>query len=286
MREDFTVFILTHGRADRVDTIKTLRKSGYTGPIWLVIDNEDEQRSEYEKLPVTGVYVFDKAEEMKRTDTEDNFANHKLVVYARNRIHEIAAELGFEYFLMLDDDYKTIDYRYIDGNSLRSKSIKDADKIFELYVDFLEVSGARTVCFSQAGDFIGGATNGNFKKQVLRKAMNSFFCKTDRPFKFTGSTNEDVNMYITLGMRGELCFTVAYIAVTQHMTQENKGGLTDIYLEDGTYVKSFYSVICQPSCAMVKMMGEKHRRIHHQIKWNNCCPKIINERYRKVMQED
>lgn len=81
MREDFTVFILTHGRADRVDTIKTLRKSGYTGPIWLVIDNEDEQRSEYEKLPVTGVYVFDKAEEMKRTDTEDNFANHKLVVY-------------------------------------------------------------------------------------------------------------------------------------------------------------------------------------------------------------
>ena len=258
MREDFTVFILTHGRADRVDTIKTLRKSGYTGPIWLVIDNEDEQRPEYEKLPVTGVYVFDKAEEMKRTDTEDNFANHKLVVYARNR----------------------------DGNSLRSKSIKDADKIFELYVDFLEVSGARTVCFSQAGDFIGGATNGNFKKQVLRKAMNSFFCKTDRPFKFTGSTNEDVNMYITLGMRGELCFTVAYIAVTQHMTQENKGGLTDIYLEDGTYVKSFYSVICQPSCAMVKMMGEKHRRIHHQIKWNNCCPKIINERYRKVMQED
>lgn len=281
MRNDFTVFILTHGRADRVETIRTLRRSGYTGPIWLIIDDEDDQKEQYEKLPVTGVYVFNKAEEMKRTDTEDNFMNHKLVVYARNRVHEIAEELGFNYFLMLDDDYKTIDFRYIEGGSLRAKGIKKADEVFEIYIKFLEESGAKTVCFAQAGDFIGGASNTNFSKKVLRKAMNSFFCKTDRPFKFTGSTNEDVNMYITLGMRGELCFTISFIAITQHMTQENKGGLTDIYLQDGTYVKSFYSVICQPSCAVVKMMGDKHRRIHHQIKWNNCCPVILNEKWRK-----
>ena len=25
--------------------------------------------------------------------------------------------------------------------------------------------------------------------------MNSFFCRTDRPFKFLGSINEDVNAY-------------------------------------------------------------------------------------------
>ena len=44
---DFVVFILTHGRADRVITYNALRKSGYTGRIVLVIDNEDTQAREY-----------------------------------------------------------------------------------------------------------------------------------------------------------------------------------------------------------------------------------------------
>ena len=32
-------------------------------------------------------------------------------------------------------------------------------------------------------------------------------------------------------------------SLLQKETQSNSGGLTDIYLELGTYVKSFYSVI-------------------------------------------
>ena len=42
MRDDFAVMILTHGRADRVYTLKSLRKGGYTGKVYIVIDNEDE----------------------------------------------------------------------------------------------------------------------------------------------------------------------------------------------------------------------------------------------------
>lgn len=30
-RNDFAVFILTHGRADKVETLKVLKKRGYTG---------------------------------------------------------------------------------------------------------------------------------------------------------------------------------------------------------------------------------------------------------------
>lgn len=47
MRNDFAVLILSHGRADRVYTIPTLRKGGYTGKIYIVVDNEDEQQDEY-----------------------------------------------------------------------------------------------------------------------------------------------------------------------------------------------------------------------------------------------
>ena len=47
MRNDFAVLIFSHGRADRVYTIPTLRKGGYIGKIYIVVDNEDEQQDEY-----------------------------------------------------------------------------------------------------------------------------------------------------------------------------------------------------------------------------------------------
>lgn len=43
MRDDFCVFILTHGRAGNVKTLKMLQKQGYTGKWYCVIDNEDDQ---------------------------------------------------------------------------------------------------------------------------------------------------------------------------------------------------------------------------------------------------
>ena len=51
---------------------------------------------------------------------------------------------------------------------------------FEDMLKFLDVSGAATVAFAQGGDFVGGLDGGNFKKRLLRKAMNSLFCRTDR----------------------------------------------------------------------------------------------------------
>ena len=40
MRNDFAVLILSHGRADRVYTIPTLRKGGYTGKIYTHTDGD------------------------------------------------------------------------------------------------------------------------------------------------------------------------------------------------------------------------------------------------------
>ena len=218
---------------------------------------------------------------MEYTDTIDNFHDHRLVVYARNKCHDIAKELGLNYFLVLDDDYNSICYRYVKNNALKSKNITNANRLFNDMIEFLEVSGAVTVAFAQAGDFIGGKDSGNFHKGILRKAMNSFFCKTDRPFKYLGSTNEDVNAYVTLGHQGKLFLTFTKVSVNQGQTQQNKGGLTDIYLDNGTYVKSFYSIICCPSAVKIATMGNKDRRIHHQVLWNRCVPKILNEKYKK-----
>lgn len=278
--KNFAVFILSHGRSKNVKTLKALEKSNYDGKTYIICDDEDDQIDDYRKLGKE-VIVFNKKEEMKHTDTEDNFKDHRLVVYARNKCHSIAKTLGLEYFLELDDDYTEICFRYKDGKHLRAKNCSNANKLFDAMLDFLDKSGALTVAMSQAGDFIGGTENGKLDKGIDRKAMNSFFCRTDRPFKFYGSTNEDVNSYIINGMKGNLMFTIYKPSIIQTATQQNKGGLTDIYLDNGTYVKSFYSIIAEPSCARVAIMNTKNPRIHHKILWNNCCPKIIDEKYKK-----
>ena len=278
----FAVLILSHGRADNVITIKTLRSGGYTGDIYIIIDNEDEQVEKYRKiLDVKDVIIFDKEEEMKYTDTADNFKDHRLVVYARNKCHDIAKKLGLKYFLELDDDYTGFGIRYADGEQLKRAPINNLDLLFDYFIGFLESSKALTVAFAQGGDYIGGVGSRVWKEKLSRKAMNCFFCKTDRPFKFSGSTNEDVNAYITYGNKGQLMFTVADICMDQLQTQSNEGGLTDIYLDNGTYVKSFYSVIHQPQCAKISTMGNKFKRMHHKILWDKCTPKILNEKYKK-----
>ena len=283
MRDDFAVFILTHGRADNVVTVKALEKGGYTGKTYFIIDDEDDQRDLYIKnFGKENVIVFDKQKAYDNTDTMDNFNDHRAIIYARNESWRIAKNLGLTYFLMLDDDYKSIDYRYADGKALRYKAVKDFDRIFDGMINFLEVSGADTVAFAQGGDFIGGLKGGNFKKGLLRKAMNSFFCRVDKPIQFRGTMNEDVVTYTTMSSRGHLFLTFTSFAVIQLPTQSLKGGMTDAYKEGGTYLKSFYAVMSMPSAVKVDMMNTKHSRMHHKVNWNNCAPKILNEKWRKT----
>ena len=142
---DFAVFILSHGRAKNVKTLKALDKSNYDGKTYIICDNEDDQLEEYKKLGKE-VIVFNKIEEMKYTDTEDNFKDHRLVVYARNKCHDIAKELGLKYFLVLDDDYSEICFRYVDGKKLRAKKCDNANKLFDAMLDFL--NHGFLICYS------------------------------------------------------------------------------------------------------------------------------------------
>ena len=282
MRKDFAVLILSHGRADRVITIDTLRRCGYTGEIYIVIDDQDDDEEQYYARYGDHVIKFCKEEEAKRSDVMDMDNDMRIVLYARNRCHDIAKGLGLTYFLELDDDYNEFRFRIAKKNGeLGSVHITDLDRVFDAMLKFLDQTGAATVAMAQSGDFIGGTGSNVWKKQLARKAMNSFFCRTDRPWKFLGRINEDANAYVLLGSQGKLFFTVAQITLNQIPTQQNEKGLTDVYLKYGTYVKSFYSVMCMPSAVKIQMLNTAHKRIHHKVSWDKCVPQIISDRYRK-----
>lgn len=283
MREDFAIFILSHGRANNVKTLTTIKNCGYSGKWYIIIDNEDKQAQQYyDNFGKDHVIMFDKERQNQLCDTMDIKSRKKnVILFARNVCFEIAKDIGVDYFLELDDDYIEFRQRYEKNGTLSSRFVLDFDSICEAMIEFLDTSGALTVAFSQMGDFIGGLDCQMFKQRLLRKCMNSFFCKTSKPFQFKGRVNEDVNTYCLLGTQGQLLFTVADIALNQVDTQQGSNGMTTTYLDGGTYVKSFYSVIACPSCVKVAEMGVNHKRFHHLVKWENCLPKIISDRYKK-----
>jgi len=280
--KDFAVFILTHGRPDNVITYKTLLKAGYTGKIYIIIDNEDETANKYYENFGDKVIMFDKKAISDTFDEGDNFEDRRTIVYARNACFGIAEKLDITYFIQLDDDYTKFDFRINENKQIPEDHwiIKSRlDYIFNLYLEYYKSINAKSIAFAQGGDFISGH---NIDYKIKRKCMNSFFCSTDRPFNFIGRINEDVNTYTFCGSLGNLFFTIPCVKLDQKQTQSNSGGMTDLYLDSGTYIKSFYTIMYQPSSVKIRLMGTSHKRLHHSISWKNTVPVILDETYKKI----
>lgn len=278
MIDNFVVFILTHGRADNVKTYETLKRQNYSGPVVFVIDDEDAQMARYfENFGEENVEVFSKTEVAKKFDRGDNFDKRGAIIYARNACFDIARKRGYRYFIELDDDYTSFTYRFNENLDFVETKIKSVEDVWRKMLDYFK-SAPRlsSIAMAQGGDFIGGGQGGFGNLKPGRKAMNSFICDTERQFDFVGTINEDVNTYVSKAHVGLVFLTIPVVCLHQMQTQKNAGGMTDLYLDSGTYVKSFYTVMFCPSAAKVAVMGGNvEKRLHHNISWNHCAPEDI-----------
>lgn len=257
----------------------------------MIVDNEDKTVGRYIKnFGSENVVIFDKSAEILLCDRGNNFGERGTVLMARNACFDIAKKLGIKYFLQLDDDYTSFFHRKIseDGKKLLGFQVKNMNEIINIYLNYFKSAGFTSLTFAQGGDFIGGVSGPSTLAgrgfPLLRKAMNSFFCSTERPFKFIGAMNDDVNTYVVLGCQGKLFGTAPQIHIVQKQTQKQAGGLTDMYKRFGTYCKSFTTVMMQPSSVKVSMMHTNYSRIHHLIDWRKTVPCIINQKHKKGEQ--
>lgn len=283
-KKDFVVFILTHGRVDNQYTYRSLCEQGYTGRCVFILDNEDGQVEEYKRrYGADNCYVFDKLAMSKRID-EVFRGDRRVIVYARNAYFDAARVLGYKYFIELDDDYTSFVWRFDSECAYTPKTpkIKNLDVVFESMLRYYINTPLTSLAMAQGGDFIGGSSNQMLRSiGTKRKAMNSFICSVDRPFEFKGRINEDVNAYTQLTSVGKIFLTIVQCNLQQKITQSNGGGMTDVYRDSGTYVKSFSSVIVFPSGVKVTLLNSHHKRIHHNVYWEHTAPKILQEKWRK-----
>ena len=271
---ELAVFIISHKRPNSIKTLKLLRARGYTKKVYFVLDNEDDTIELYKKnFGEENVLVFDKKAIADQTDEGNNFDNRKTTTHARNACFDLAKDLGYEYFIVLDDDYYSLGYRYEEGE----KKINNLDKVFDIVLRYYKSINAKSLAFSQGGDHIGGFSGIKLK----RKCMNSFICSVNRRFWFVGQLNEDVNTYTSLGHRGDLFLTFTNINLSQGDTQSTSGGMSDAYNLSGTYVKSFYTIMYHPSGTKISVMNTKFPRIHHSINWKVTTPMILDQKHKK-----
>lgn len=278
--KDFAVFILSHGRADTISTYRALRDGGYTGRTFVVIDNEDDQEDLYRQKFGDDIIQFDKRDYLEKTDLGDLDTDRRIGVFARNFIQDEAKRLGYKFHLQLDDDVHGFTYRFAQGKVLRALHCSHLDEVFSGMVEYMKKTPITSLSFALSAYNMGGV-DGSIKEGMTRKTMTTFLMRADDVQYFHMRMNDDITTSLINGMRGKLYYSYLPIEVEVDKTQVKAGGMTDIYQKNGTYRKSFYSVMCCPSCVKVSAMGITDYRIHHTISWNNAVPKLLSERWCK-----
>ena len=278
MRNDFAIFILSHGRANNQITLKTLRKAGYTGKWDIVVDDSDEQKDEYVEKYGDHIIVFDKNAEYEKADTFTNEKYLKCILYARNACEKIAKKNEFKYFCQLDDDITSLVYRYEDDEKAKSKNVTNLDDLLEAYIDFLESGNISCASFATQNAFIGGVSS--LRSEPNRRCFNVFFRNVNIPVKWRCAMNEDYITSILEGMTGKVFIEPKFVGVgTKEVGKGTQtGGMKETYAYMSDYERCFYAVIAAPSAFSVE---QNLKKFQITLRKDFSVPKILNERWRK-----
>lgn len=303
---DYCIIILSHKRAEflKKNTWALLDDRKSTAKRFVILSDDDPTIDEYiEMYGKDSVFVFNKSESEKmfNIDLLDCYHgktnNKKGTVWARNTQYYAARKLGYRYFIVLDDDYTDIYVRKLMYKKNKKPylpnvcNLKGIDKetgisIFDkVCLDYFNILNSQdwlyVVSFAQTGDYPGGYQTTMVQQEYRFKSMNVFFCDTEKEVRYFGRMNDDVNSYVLNGSRGEMSLTIHGPCISQFTTQSEKEGMTDLYKLFGTYVKSLYTCIQNPSSCRIGVLGNTFPRIHHNISWKYAVPCVLDESFCK-----
>lgn len=271
MREDFAVFIISHERADRVETYDMLRDAGYTGKIYVVVDDEDVEFNQYKRR--FGDYLLKYSKMVYRDITEVCTKVNGCATYARNAVEDIAKLLNLKAFMVADDDLLRLRYRYDDNGILRSLAIKsNLDAIIDAYLEFILDNGVACVSFGTANIYMKG-----IKPEVVsnnRIPFNCFIRNAEFRWTWKADIYEDAVTSILESWNGDFAMQLPFVQCDMcPMDAGAKGGMTGIYTSISNYEKNFPVLIYAPSCVR---LGIGKRSFIYSTITKNAFPKLVS----------
>ena len=277
-KELATIYIISKGRP-QCKTAQTLTKMAYPGEWFIVCGNNDEKLDEYISKWGDKVKVFDWYEEIKHTDVMDNFGFQKMASGAspvRNAVFDISRSRGEKRHWQLDDDFTCFGM----ANIRKNKNVKISGETFyfwmsriAMYAESAKLANIGIVLAEEA--FPGSALR--YKNRVY--AAHNMSNDVEITPKWKGRFNDDTIHAISVFRSGTLKeMALGFLCIGTPPSQQEKGGLTDMYQLLGTVRKTAYLILIAPNAAKLTI---RHGRYHHFVDWSKLVVKVLNEKYRK-----
>ena len=280
MIEDFAVFICTHGRPNSQHTYNALRKFGYTGKIYLVLDDTDITLPEYVNNYSEDIIVFDKQHYIDTADTAVRPPNIKTILYAKLAVEDIAKYLGLTSFVIADDDIKAFRVRYVENGSMHTLRTLPLDDVFAVYKEYLLTAGFTALGMCSNVQMIAGKSV--FEPETITKfrvPYNFVFRNTSKEITWVSSYGEDIITAMNCGKIGQMMWCIPYGQIDMIPPGScEEGGMSDMYESLSSFNLFFYDFLYNPGS--IAMRQQKAKWNAHILK-NNAFPKILSYTYRK-----
>ena len=283
MNDRFAVFICTHGRPDKQYTLNTLRKLGYTGNIYLVLDNTDSTIQQYiDNYGINKLIIFDKNYYINSDeyDNGDNEPHYKCIVYAKRAVEDIAKSMKLKYFAISDDDITNFVIRYPSNNKLCTCKVDNFDAILNEYVKFL-IKPVAGIGFGYVTSYFRGSESFSYNNLCVRKLPYQFVLRNSSiDVKWTSWMAEDDITEIQSSVVGNVWLSIPYIMQVMKPIGDikNNGGMVDTYKSQDNFTLKFNIVKYHPR--KTYYVKKKNEYVLSSKK-EYCYPKIISEVYKK-----
>lgn len=272
------IYIISKGRP-QCKTAATLQKMDYPGEWHIVCGTNDDTLPEYMNNWGGHVLVFDYEEEIKNTDTLDNFGFESKASGAcpvRNATMKISRDREELRHWQFDDDY--LDFRRINEDKTKMRKYDNGEEfedwLFNL-AKFGYKANLRNVGFPPGSEtYIDNAFT--FAARVFN--AHNLPSTDDLFIPWVGRMNDDTINAINCWRKGGYEMSIRAMNMTMPSTQSEQGGLSEMYIADGTVRKSAYPVLVAPNAAKLTI---KFGRYHHRVDWSKLRPKLIREEWSK-----
>lgn len=282
---NYSVFIISHGRADRVETYDTLRNAGYHGPINIVVDVEEEK--EYRKRFGSEVISFDKFSIMEKSDVIYPVKKKSSALYSRIFVEMCASSMigapcNLDGYVVLDDDITNLRYRWIDGKSIKSMPIrKNLSAVFDSYIEYIVSSGIATASFIYNMFYVSGASGIEDRITESRHTYQIHIRNLSRPIEWKSLTNNDTITEDTTMKTGDIWWSLPFVDFDAVPMNTKSGGMKILYDSISDYAKNFLAVVACPSSCKVGYSESTRGKIRIVENRNTLYPMIVSSRYKK-----
>lgn len=282
----FAIFICSHGRPECI-TVKALRKAGYTGDIYIVLDNEDDTVQQYlhHCRNNTHVIYFNKQSYVDHMDigVSPKKAKRKVILYAKQACETFADALELDVFGIADDDFLGFRYRYEEAGKLRSATVsKDLDTVFENYSQFILDNWLCMTSVATNQMFMGGALTPE-RINEFRVPYSFVFRNAHIPFEWKSELFEDVISATLKTQEGFFMMQMPFMQLNlKPLYAGANGGMTDAYKSVDFIKKLFPVVQYLPSCTKIATTASS---VSYRLMRDNAFPKLISGKYQKSVAE-